>query len=110
RRREYGARIAFVRTNQSANTRGGTSRTRRTADLRVTASTRIGAPPRGKSRPRRAGALARRGGALTPLIQKRQRSLLRSSAADGADESSGAIMGVSQARSTFNPRGCLRTP
>src|SRR5262249_22826477 len=50
--------------------RGGTSRTRRTADLRVTASTRIGAPPRGKSRPRRAGALARRGGALTRLIKK----------------------------------------
>src|SRR5262245_57416401 len=83
--------------NQSANTRGGTSRTRRTADLRVTASTWIGAPPRGKSRPRRAGALGRRVGALTRLIKKRQRSLLRSSAADGADESSGAIMGVSQA-------------
>ena len=56
--------------NQSANTRGGTSRTRRTADLRVTASTRIGAPPRGKSRPRRGGALARRVGALTQLIKK----------------------------------------
>src|SRR5262249_26243719 len=61
-------------------------------------------PRRGKSRPRRAGALARRVGALTRLIMKRYRSLLGSSAADGADESSGAIIRVSQGGSTFNPR------
>jgi hypothetical protein len=42
-----------------------------TADLRVTASTRIGAPPPSSwQRPRRAGALARRVGALTRLIKE----------------------------------------
>src|SRR5262249_49366388 len=84
-----------------------------TADLRVTASTRIGAPPRSSWqipppscwRPRTRGR-----GAYAIDQKKRQRSLLGSSAADGADESSGAIMGVGQAGSTFNPRGCLRTP
>src|SRR5215813_5266282 len=67
-------------------------------------------PRRGKSRPRRAGALARRVGALTRLIMKRYRSLLGSSAADGADESSGAIIRVSQGGRDVQSAGLLADP
>jgi len=80
-----------------------------TADLRVTASTRIGASSLVVANPApscwRTGTAGR---ALTRLI-KETATLAGSSAANGADESSGAIIGVSQAASTFNPLGCLRT-